>query len=381
MTTLRILLATTSDVKKNAITKYCETVLTHYQIVVTSINCDDLGLPPQPINCGAACAKQRVEYAKKNTPKWNELHDIVIAIESDLTKINNEYFDIAHIRIESNNLVGTGISTSIKCPVDVNIFDAQSEIFFSANIKGYPKTGGQFLHESMGCDPKNWMAKFSMDRKDQIISGLDSAFKNFHTNVNYCYLINSAYKIYPNFPKEGVDFKYFYSLFGKNGMKNLRHILKSKFRLCEIDAVLPLETRGLILGTLLSEITGCSMIPVQKPAKIPGEVVTRIYEKEYGTDTLKISMDLFTSLLDKHLKHYNFMIVDDVIATGGTIHAVLEILEFLAEQHSFTCDIMIVSLSEVTALREEAMQKIKIDYCVLFKDIEQIHELFINFPF
>lgn len=369
---LKILLASTNAIKRDAITTYFKNHYPHVKTVITCVNCDGCKLPPQPIDCGMHCAMHRIKYATKNT---SIPHDMVIAIESDLQKINNTFYDRSHVRIEMDDIVGYGVSKSIYCPIDVKDMESQPQIMFTNIIRGYQIIGGEFVNKKMGFDAKNWMKHTAMiDRIDQIIDSIGKAMDDLINNVNSCYDIMQSYKSYANFPKPDVMFKYFYSLFvQKNSMNNLGRVLQTKYAAYEIDAILPLESRGLVLGAVLADRLQTAMIPMQKPGKIPGESVSMAYTKEYGTDEIQAAVDLFKAILNKKKKFYRFMIVDDLVASGGSVECVQKILEFISEKYDFAYEVVILVLDEVIPLREIAMAKLKTNYDVLFRNIDVIH--------
>ena len=368
----KILLASASPLKRDAIIAYFRSNYPTIKPLITCVDCDPCNLPPQPINCGEYCTYQRSKYAMKNTTTQ---HDMVIAIENDLQNNNGIYYDRAHVRVEMGGLVGTGMSKPIFCPINGKDIEG-SEIVFSNKIRGHHTTGGELMKKTFGYDPKNWMKHTAMiDRVDQIIDSLTVAFNDLRTNINNCHKIAQSYTTYPNFPKEGVAFKYFYSLFvNRTNMEHLGKILQSKYTAYEIDAVLPLESRGLVLGALLADRLQVSMIPMQKPGKIPGESISVAYTKEYGTDEIQASVDLFSMLMTKKKKFYRFMVVDDLVASGGSVESVLKILEMVASKYEIEYEVVVLTLDEVAPLRETAMAKLKIDYDVLFRNIDDTYK-------
>lgn len=123
----------------------------------------------------------------------------------------------------------------------------------------------------------------------------------------------------PDFPKPGINFldmspilaepKYFTSL--------IQHMCEP-FRGQQIDKIVAMESRGFILGAAMAAQLNCGFVMVRKKGKLPGPTLAVTYDLEYGTDTLEILPQSLTSS-DKVL------IVDDVLATGGTAAATLEL--------------------------------------------------------
>ena len=88
------------------------------------------------------------------------------------------------------------------------------------------------------------------------------------------------------------------------------------------DLVVGPESRGFIMGSAVAFKLGCGFIPVRKPGKLPAEVLRHEYKLEYGTDTLEIHQDAIT-------KGQRVIIVDDLLATGGTAGATVKMIEAL----------------------------------------------------
>lgn len=121
----------------------------------------------------------------------------------------------------------------------------------------------------------------------------------------------------PNFPKEGVTFKDISPLL-QYKLNDVISDLGSEINWDEIDVVLGIESRGFILGSALAIKFSKGFLPIRKKGKLPPPVVGEDYELEYGTDRLEMSIN------DKPLKA---VLVDDVLATGGTLKACLKMCE------------------------------------------------------
>ncbi len=126
-----------------------------------------------------------------------------------------------------------------------------------------------------------------------------------------------------NFPKEGISFKDITTLlkdgeYFKYAVDGIVENLKDK----NVDVVVGPEARGFLLGAPVAYAMGAGFVPVRKPGKLPGETETFSYDLEYGVDTLEMHKDAIQPGM-------NVAIVDDLLATGGTTKAVVQLIEKL----------------------------------------------------
>lgn len=126
-----------------------------------------------------------------------------------------------------------------------------------------------------------------------------------------------------DFPKPGIGFKDVTTLF-KDGEALTYAIDKIKESLenLDVDIVVGPEARGFLVGTPVAYALGVGFVPVRKPGKLPAETVSYEYDLEYGTDVLEIHKDSI-------LKGQRVAIVDDLLATGGTMVATAKLIESL----------------------------------------------------
>lgn len=144
----------------------------------------------------------------------------------------------------------------------------------------------------------------------------------------------------PDFPKKGVIFKDITTLLKEGKIfKRTVDLLVKKLEKKKIDKIVSMESRGFIFGGALAYKLGCGFIPVRKKGKLPWNRISVTYELEYGTDTLEIHQDAIE-------KGENILIVDDVLATGGTAKGVAELVEKIGGK-VVTC----VFLIELTFLK------------------------------
>jgi len=125
----------------------------------------------------------------------------------------------------------------------------------------------------------------------------------------------------PDFPKPGILFRDITPLLATP--EGLRHVLDSLTHQCEAlrpDYVVGIESRGFMFGMPLAYTLGIGFAPVRKPGKLPAAVHYAEYELEYGTDRLEVHQDAFPA-------GSRIVIVDDLIATGGTAAATANLIE------------------------------------------------------
>jgi len=127
----------------------------------------------------------------------------------------------------------------------------------------------------------------------------------------------------PDFPKAGINFYDITTLLkDADGLKQTIDALAEQFRGERIDTVIGVESRGFIFAAPLAYHLNAGFVPVRKPKKLPAEKVSVSYDLEYGQDTLEMHKDAVG------LGH-NVLIVDDLLATGGTAKAVVDLVEGL----------------------------------------------------
>tara|TARA_B100000686_G_scaffold104282_1_gene111524 strand:+ start:663 stop:1178 length:516 start_codon:yes stop_codon:yes gene_type:complete len=127
----------------------------------------------------------------------------------------------------------------------------------------------------------------------------------------------------PDFPKKGIVFKDITPVL--SDIETLRISIKemsAPYMDLNVDVVVGIESRGFIFGAPIADILGCSFVPVRKPGKLPWKTESVSYELEYGNDSLEIHTDAIQP-------HQNILIVDDLLATGGTAEATCRLVSKL----------------------------------------------------
>jgi len=134
-------------------------------------------------------------------------------------------------------------------------------------------------------------------------------------------LLKKLIREVPDFPKPGINFYDITTLLkDAKGLRESVRMLKDLNKDLQIDTVIGVESRGFIFGAPLAIELGTGFIPVRKPKKLPAECVSISYDLEYGQDTLEMHKDAIG-------EGHKVLIVDDLLATGGTARAVVDLVE------------------------------------------------------
>jgi len=145
----------------------------------------------------------------------------------------------------------------------------------------------------------------------------------FTTVMSMSESIKSKIRTIPHWPKENVMFRDITTLLkSPEGFKETIDALYERYKDKHIDAVVGIESRGFILGAPLAYRLGCGFVPVRKPGKLPAACESEEYELEYGKDKIEIHIDAIS-------KGDRIVIVDDLLATGGTISAARNLVKKL----------------------------------------------------
>ena len=132
--------------------------------------------------------------------------------------------------------------------------------------------------------------------------------------------LKSVIRDIPDFPKEGIIFKDITPLLSNPAsFKKAIDTLKARYEDKRIDQVVGVEARGFIFASALAYALGCGVVMVRKPGKLPYKTYQKTYSLEYGEDSIEIHQDAFE-------KDQKIVIIDDVLATGGTLAACVELV-------------------------------------------------------
>ena len=144
---------------------------------------------------------------------------------------------------------------------------------------------------------------------------------------------------YENYPKTGIIFRDVIEIAQNPSIfrQLILEMAKSEI-IKEAEAIISIDARGFIFGSAISLQASKPMIVARKPGKLPGELVTKKYSLEYGSDSLSIQKKALE-------KYKSFVIIDDLLATGGTVNCVTELLK--SKNKMVVGLLVVVELSEL----------------------------------
>jgi adenine phosphoribosyltransferase len=125
----------------------------------------------------------------------------------------------------------------------------------------------------------------------------------------------------PDYPKPGIQFRDITTLLkDPTGFAAAIDALVARYRTTPISKIVAIESRGFLFGAPLAVALGLGFVPARKPGKLPGKTTGHDYTLEYGVDRIEIHDDAITA-------GDNILIVDDLLATGGTAHAAVSLVQ------------------------------------------------------
>lgn len=151
--------------------------------------------------------------------------------------------------------------------------------------------------------------------------------------------LKSRIRDIPDFPKKGILFRDITTLLkDEAAFQRVIEKMTAFYDDEEVEKVVGIESRGFIIGAPLAYTLGAGFVPVRKPGKLPSDIYEAKYELEYGSDTLTIHQDAVTP-------GQRVLVVDDLLATGGTMSATLDLLKQLGAVVVGVC--FLIELSEL----------------------------------
>ncbi len=316
--TTRIILATTSPVKVQA---YWKSKLPQENLVHLAANTNT----PQPVGDygGLTVARQRIQRLldRGHESYGATATDCIVAIESYLIEIDGVWYDKCVVVIQWNGYESVTFSadgnlvTTPQYRVD-SWLDCSTPL---TNSLGYDITLGDVIKRSVpSVEADDWYKMCNPFSREEYITGVLNT-------VDISGLIQAQIPRYPDYPKPGVNFLDFCGALAdrvKHAFIRLliaEFVQKNQHLLKHITHVVALDARGFILGSMVNEHIKGGLVMVRKQGKLPGDVIRATYMKEYGSDTFEIQQGVLPA-------DANVLIVDDILATGGTVRAAYELV-------------------------------------------------------
>ena len=161
----------------------------------------------------------------------------------------------------------------------------------------------------------------------------------------------------PDFPEPGIIFRDITSILqDPDGLKLAIDSLLAMVKNVDFDVVVGAESRGFIFGTPVAYVMGKAFVPARKPGKLPRETVSMEYDLEYGKGTIELHRDSIKP-------GQRVVIIDDLIATGGTVEAIAKLVEELGGEVVKICFIM-----ELAGLNgREKLHKYDVDSAIIYE--------------
>jgi len=156
--------------------------------------------------------------------------------------------------------------------------------------------------------------------------------------------IKSKIRTVKNYPIDGVMFRDITTLFkDPEGLREAINIFAERYKDMKIDKIAAIESRGFLIGAPLAYLLNIGLVLIRKPGKLPAETIKQDYKLEYGTDQIEIHIDSIK-------EGERVLIVDDLIATGGTVEAAVKLVQKMKGEILECC--FIIDLPDIGGSRK-----------------------------
>lgn len=275
----------------------------------------------QPVNNTLGVAQQRIKNLLNEHPELvGKKSTLIVSIENGLvdgTVFGNgeihEYWDecvLVAFDTETRLWMNFACPAIKRCKVPNEVavaWDTQRQLTVGEACAN--------LYPDRNIDPKNWMLGMGIQNREHLLR--EHVYEFLRTDPVYGNIV-----VRPNVPKPGVDFVDLSDVYMDEcgGMATILYRMRSVMGYMFVDAAVGLEARGFPLAGAIASGENASLILCRKGGKLKGPVESIEYETEYSTDTLEIQKK---DLSD----HKKIVVVDDVIATGGSMIAAIKLLK------------------------------------------------------
>ena len=156
--------------------------------------------------------------------------------------------------------------------------------------------------------------------------------------------IKSKIRTIKNYPIDGVMFRDITTLFkDPDGLREAINIFAERYKDMQIDKIAAIESRGFLIGAPLAYLLNVGLVLIRKPGKLPAETIKQDYKLEYGSDQIEIHIDAIK-------EGERVLIVDDLIATGGTVEAAVKLVQKMKGEVLECC--FIIDLPDIGGSRK-----------------------------
>jgi len=156
--------------------------------------------------------------------------------------------------------------------------------------------------------------------------------------------IKSKIRTIKNYPIDGVMFRDITTLFkDPDGLREAINIFAERYKDMKIDKIAAIESRGFLIGAPLAYLLNIGLVLIRKPGKLPAETIKQDYKLEYGSDQIEIHIDAIK-------EGERVLIVDDLIATGGTVEAAVKLVQMMKGEVLECC--FIIDLPDIGGSRK-----------------------------
>ena len=156
--------------------------------------------------------------------------------------------------------------------------------------------------------------------------------------------IKSKIRTIQNYPIDGVMFRDITTLFkDPEGLREAINIFAERYKDMQIDKIAAIESRGFLIGAPLAYLLNVGLVLIRKPGKLPAETIKQDYKLEYGSDQIEIHIDAIK-------EGERVLIVDDLIATGGTVEAAVKLVQKMKGEVLECC--FIIDLPDIGGSRK-----------------------------
>ncbi|MFA6262972.1 MAG: adenine phosphoribosyltransferase [Candidatus Babeliales bacterium] len=300
-------------------------------------------IPEQPIgiDCALRGARNRLNTVPERLLKTA---DYVVSIENyiEQSPATQRWYDKGLVVVRQTSPSRDIVEISRPTFIPEKYVHVAQQMSSEISHDGYSVTVGTAIQKSFSdrsIDPSNWHceAEFGGVSRQQLLKDtIDKAL--YADELNF---LKSLVATHPDFPKPGILFQNMLPILNNaQAFHFMIDFLAQRYTTKNISAVVGLESRGFILAAALAYKLGVGFVPVRKPGKLPGAVYSVSYQKEYGVDTLVLAQDSLRP-------GQRVIIIDDLIATGGSARAAIELVQLAGAQ-----PVEFVTLLKVAALDE-----------------------------